>query len=404
MRRLNEGQSVLIQTCSQIYWIFHPGGVSAFAAKTLLYIIENTPPSYEQRIWGLFDLNDDLQVAPITDRLVVYHVVVSDLNAPRRMKETRAQMCSMIVFMDLWTEQELRLLATLRQYSEDRFMDLAGRFGPSPRNLLCIMDDPSGNTETSLIQEISSSAYAIAQDPYCISSFRFAMEQNVSPALVFLRLHPRYPDRMIHFTYVPSAFLLQEVANAVQKAQPPIDVHRFLNSKWIRPLAEWFFEGWMHSFLTSTSTNDLRVEVHWKGNGTVSTLHLNAHQLTRGVDELKKRRKEDGPFYWQPSSTDIGDFSNIDAVMYDGTTLILFQSVYQNSRVVTSEDYRLVQDVVHADFNPSNDTPWRFIFVGSNATNFDEGKNWDWELSSVPVGVAFIGLPNGDRYWVRSSS
>lgn len=132
----------------------------------------------------------------------------------------------------------------------------------------------------------------------------------------------------------------------------------------------------------------------------ISTLHANVRDTQRfsGIDELRKRRRG-SPFYWQPGIDSVGFPNTVDAILCDGNTVHLLQSVFKNYRTFRSElDHSAIQDLVHAELQA---LPWRFVLVGRDAEVLkDSGLNGHLNALNMPVGKLVIGLPNVNSHWV----
>jgi len=192
--------------------------------------------------------------------------------------------CSVYISAQMLTTLLHRIL---KGYDSTRFMELAHQYGPSPRTLISITDDPC--SEVSLLQEISSSANALVTDlSYISAGYEQTEHKRISWSFVFLRLHPQYLDRQIDFPYIPTPFLLQQWAKAMQKKT---DVECFLTKMYMQHYAGWFFEGWMHSWFRTANQESREPEIRWE-DGTASTLYANVRDTKHfsGIDELRKRR------------------------------------------------------------------------------------------------------------------
>ncbi|KAI9456482.1 hypothetical protein HD554DRAFT_1847843 [Boletus coccyginus] len=378
--RLANRQPVAVQfgTAQPIYALFAEDTVA-------FYSFQETPPlSQHSPMWVLFDSNGDvLSPNPIFCLEEKNRVIMATSPKKDRWKEWSKQSGSQPYVMDIWSEQEVRQLATLMEKDVDRMITLAKRWGGVPRTLLeCI-----GKADWNIMRQYRQFAKNAVQQCGRMMAAAELFDTPSDPPSQFYFFRPLVVSQDIvrtnSYVYVPTRKLRSLLGEALQGNSNTIKLG-FFNTmsqpEETRQAAGFIFESWFHSFLAAAGT----IQCQW-------TRSRSRPSLLEGVTTLIPAtriapKSAEPPYYWVAPKK----FPGIDSALVFAEEIIAFQVTLRSEHESPMKGLQTLRENLPDELK---DVQWRVVFVGQAQMAIEAvAKQWSnmtWKKKGARIPVAW---------------
>lgn len=378
IQRLQKKLPTAVQYLPTSFLLFDKRGVRTFPGDR-----QNSVLLHDT--WALSDSNASIS-SPCPAFLVSGAVVIQATSPHQsRWKTWRKDYKARLFVMDLWSRPEmgalmcvhfgryepvsdgtLRTLCNLNVRHGLRLMD---KYGPSPRNIIEILQsdadeaplftsEPNQESQEALFEDtVSSAAATVARAlPANIDAFK-ALELGKDSSSIFFFVRPRDATRRSAFIFVPTVHLIELLSTAMLSAdiaaQQVFFTHMSGNAK-TRSAAGWLFENFLHTRFTAERAPAVAVD----GENNIVEIETTSHVLPGTQTALKTQGL---PFYWRPSAP---NFAGIDALLCNHHGVFALQSTISYAHESVEPGLVKAHDLLHPDVRQLD---WHIVIVGPQA-------------------------------------
>ncbi|KAF8959416.1 hypothetical protein BDZ97DRAFT_1761441 [Flammula alnicola] len=380
-RRLEKKEFVALQINSGQFALFGEHGVSLHSSEC-----DHVP----RGAWALFDSSGQADGLCGAFHCPDAHVIHTSSPASYCWKDWVKNLSANTYIMDVWLEEEFRILLTICHLNVQRGLALFERFGPSPKIIIDILITP--RLEATHVRNIRAGAVKLASqfstvflDLNCldfssdISSKIFTVRPDISNGLPTL--------------YIPTPFLSSSLGIAMSRQAAALQ-HTFFNMLRGHPslcsAAGWLFESYAHVYFSNP--NHVPIQAYLRNDPNPYPIPTPAKMITGS--KLKTIQPPHN-FYWRPREP---NFEGVDAVIRVGNIVWALQ--FTISALHRSAAAGLAQ--VLADMNHKRGVEWRLVMVGSERCNAESARDrqkleGNWKKTPIYVCELPLGKFTDDE-------
>ncbi|KAH7885728.1 hypothetical protein F5I97DRAFT_1144127 [Phlebopus sp. FC_14] len=255
VERLRARIPVAFQYYPDTYLLFTEDNVAAYTEDDI------GPLRPLPGVWALSDSNQ-ANFLPFSAATMFPMVRVFQATSPatRRWKEWTKQSNIDLYIMDVWRSEELAGLAAILGLDIHRMVELASRWGPSPRTLLKLLRGVRDEMSYEAVVKGAVDEFVWQSRDWLAQAYSLNLENTGPSSVIFIRPQRRksgFIDRTTCDPFIPTGTIVQYISEALMKQQAQIQT-TFFSVMSTRPCARsaagYIFENAVHAYFLSGRT------------------------------------------------------------------------------------------------------------------------------------------------------